>query len=159
VALKFGAGLADAAKLDLARIEYDPPAQRARIAALLDGALAAMGPNPTAEEVEDAAHLSSLWVSFLAVRLKHPSFSEEEEWRLCGQVGSNAGQILDGTALKYRRTGDRLIPYEECEFTNAMLLEEVVVGYSSSFSLDAARLFLASHGFPTTVSRSSVPVR
>jgi hypothetical protein len=92
--------------------------------------------------------------------MKDPSFSEEDEWRLSAQVPFDNGKIQSEDVLKYREVGERLIPYLECEFADAELLNEVVIGYSSPMTLDAARLVLRDHGFATAaVRRSPVPVR
>jgi hypothetical protein len=92
------------------------------------------------------------------MRLKHPSFSEEDEWRLSGQAIVADGKIQSNSVIKYRESSDRLIPYEEVEFEVADL-QDVVVGYSSALTLDAVKLILTSQGFSASVERSMVPVQ
>ena len=111
-----------------------------------------------------AAQLVSIITPALAVRMKHPSFEDEEEWRLVGlevrQDGESVTPPSASRGFKWRRTGGALVPYEELSFAHRLeALEEVVVGYSSPLGLDAVRLLLSEQGMRPSVRRSDVPVR
>jgi hypothetical protein len=159
IAIGFAPHIAQALNMNLSRIDYDRKSQRARIADLVDAGKGALGPNPTPEELHEGAHIASLYMLWLAIRMKHPAFAEEDEWRLSVQAIAHAGAFQDDTVLKYRRTGERLVPYEEHAFADINLVREVIVGYSSPTDPDAIRLALRDRGSAATVSRSTVPVR
>jgi hypothetical protein len=99
----------------------------------------------------------------LAATMKHPSFSEEREWRLVGHQIVLNGKIQGKSGrdeIKYRRSNERLVPYEELSFADVPnAISEVVVGYSAASTLDAIRVLLQDKGFDVPVRRSEVPVR
>jgi len=159
IAIGFAPAIARALSMNLSRIDYDRHSQRTRIAELVDAGKAALGSSPTPQQLNDGAHLTSLYLPWLAIRMKHPAFSEEDEWRLSVHAVAQAGTFQDGTVLKYRHSGERLVPYQEHPFADIALIREVVVGYSSPTDSDAIRLILRDHGSSATVSRSTVPVR
>lgn len=158
VALGFKTTIAASVTMDLSPIDYNRESQRRRMENLFDAARGAAGASPTSAELREGARITSLYVSWLAMRMKDSSFKEEDEWRLSGQVIVAGGEIQDNSIIKYRQSDDRLIPYEEVVFRVADL-QHVVVGYSSALSLDAASLILASHGFTAEVERSKVPIQ
>src|SRR5688572_8408931 len=141
LALAFEPTIASSVNMDLLRLDYEPTSQRRRIDELLDSGLAALGQNPTPAQLHDGAHVTSLYLSWLAIRLKHPSFVEEDEWRLSANAVAQAGQIQDGTIFRFRRSGERLVPYEERPFGELTGLEQVVLGHSSPLAIDAIGLF------------------
>jgi hypothetical protein len=166
VALGFATELDEVLKRDLARIDYDRVSQTSRLERLIDAGRSvlarATAPKPWMPEV--AAHLVSILTPALAARMKHPSFEDEEEWRLVGLDVRQDGKPLTpppaSGGLKWRRTGPALVPYEELSFAHRLeALEEVVVGYSSPLGLDAVRLLLSEQGMRPSVRRSDVPVR
>jgi hypothetical protein len=159
IALGFAPTIAQAVNMNLSRVDYDRDSQRARIGALLDSGRSALGPNPPRAQILDGAHLTSTYVLWLAIRLKHPSFAEEDEWRLSAHAVSFDGQFQDRTVFKYRRTGERVVPYEERPFADISLLTEVVVGYSSTTAVDVVRTLLRDHKSAAIATRSLVPVR
>ncbi|MBN1606201.1 MAG: DUF2971 domain-containing protein [Polyangiaceae bacterium] len=159
VALGFDSSIAIEAKMNLSCVDYDPGSQRTRIAELLHAGREALGASPPPSHVRDGAHLTSMYMSWLAIRFKHPSFSEEHEWRLSVQAIAQDGRIQDDTTFKYRRQGERLIPYEERRLNGTALLREVILGHSCSFTVEAGRALLASHSCTAAVVRSNVPVR
>jgi hypothetical protein len=63
--------------------------------------------------------------------------------------------------LKFRQSGERLIPYEAISFaSNAReVLKEIVIGYSSALVPDAVHLMAREFQMDPRVSRSAVPVR
>jgi Protein of unknown function (DUF2971) len=173
VAIGFAPELAEAVSYDLVRVDYSPASQRSRMARLIEaGARAVASYTREAPASSDAAsrelvvaHIVSLHVPLLAIRMKHPSFREEEEWRLVAHVlslnGVRQDVTGDPTPLKFRKSGERLVPYEELSFASEGedLLKEIVVGYSSDTSPDAVRLIAQEHKLRPTVMRSDVPVR
>jgi hypothetical protein len=96
--------------------------------------------------------------------MKHPSFYEEEEWRFVAHVMSFNGKrenvTGDDKSLKFRQSGERLVPYEEISFAASReMLKEVVIGHSSPLAPDAVRLMVREAQMNPRISRSSVPVR
>jgi hypothetical protein len=159
IALGFDSRIAADLGMNLSRVDYDRNSQVSRMAALLDAGLAALGSAPSYSELADGAHLTSLYVSWLAVRLKHPSFSDEHEWRLSSHAVVHNGSIVDSTVLKYRRSGERLIPYEVRTFADRALVKEIVLGHSCPVAEEAIKILMYSQGYQADISRSEVPVR
>ena len=166
VALGFTTELEQVIKRDLTRIDYDPVSQASRLERLIDAgrSVLARAGAPQPWMTEAAAHLVSIYAPALAVRMKHPSFVDEEEWRLVGVEVRRDGKSLTPPpatgGFKWRRAGAALVPYEELSFAHRLeALEEVVVGYSSSLGLDAVRLLLSEQGMRPSVRRSDVPIR
>jgi hypothetical protein len=166
VALGFAPELGQIVKRDLAWIDYDPVSQTSRLERLIDAgrSVVARAGAPQPWMIEAAAHLVSIYIPALAVRMKHPSFVDEEEWRLIGldvrRDGVSRTPPPAGGSFKWRRTGAMPVPYEELSFAHRLeALEEVVVGYSSPLGLDAVRLLLSEQGMRPSVRRSDVPVR
>ena len=166
VALGFATELEQVVKRDLAWIDYDPVSQASRLERLIDAgrSVLARASAPQPWMTEAAAHLVSIYTPALAVRMKHPSFVDEEEWRLIGlevrQDGKSATPPPAGGGFKWRTAGGALVPYEELSFAHRLeALKEVVVGYSSPLGLDAVRLLLSEQCMYPSVRRSDVPVR
>jgi Protein of unknown function (DUF2971) len=173
VAIGFAPELAEAVSYDLVRVDYSPASQRSRMARLIEAGARAVASytreapanGDLARREVGVAHIVSLHVPLLAVRMKHPSFREEDEWRLVAHVlslnGVRQDVTGDPTPLKFRKSGERLVPYEELPFTSRAedLLKEIVVGYSSDTSPDAVRLIAQEHKLRPAVMRSDVPVR
>lgn len=172
VAIGFSPELARVVSYDLVRVDYSPESQRLRMLRLIEAGAKAIDSDTRAasrdEHIQRArrtAHIVSLHVPQLSVRMKHPAFSEEEEWRLVSHVTSLRGVrqdvTSDRTALKYRRSAGRLIPYEELSFSAraSEMIKEIVVGYSSEIALDAVKLLAQEQVLSPIVVRSDVPVR
>ena len=93
----------------------------------------------------------------LAPIFKHPSFSEEAEWRLVSGVPATG-------RLGFRRVGSLLAPYRcvPLELDGAIPLAEVLLAPSPhpNENAFALRLLLAEHGLGgTRVSHSAIPYR
>jgi hypothetical protein len=170
VALGFSPALAQAVGYDLVPVDYDASSQRKKMNALIDiGARALSEEDPTVLHDQNivfrTAHIVSLYVPLLSITMKHPAFGEEAEWRLVGHTvafnGKRENVTGDEVPLKFRLSGERLIPYEELSFaSNARdLLKEIVLGYSSALTPDAVRLMARECQTDPRVSRSTVPVR
>jgi len=172
-AIGFSSEGAKALGYDLIQVDYSPDSQRRRMASLIGAgaqalklcALEARNPEEAAKRALGAAHIVSLHMPGLAIRMKHPAFREEEEWRLVGLETSLDGvrQDLtgDSTPLEYRRSGGRLIPYEVLSFepTARDILKEIVVGYSSETAPDAIQIVAQQYKLRPVIRRSDVPVR
>lgn len=159
LAIGFAPSIAESTQMDLSRIDYDKASQVGRMTELLNAGNAALGPAPSYSQTNDGAHLTSMYVSWRAVRLKHPAFAEEDEWRLSVQGVAHNGKLVDGTAFKFRRTGERLVPFEERSFGGQALVKKLVLGHTSPVAEEAARTLLYAHGYQPAVERSDVPVR
>jgi Protein of unknown function (DUF2971) len=173
VAIGFSSKLAKVVSYDLIRVDYSPTSQRARMLALINAGAKLVASEAHARTLSNAtpdrlvlmtAHLVSLSVPQLAVRMKHPSFSDENEWRLVAHVLSLNGvrQDVTGerTGLKYRRSNQRVVPYEELRFRETPeVLKEIIVGYSSEIGLDAVKLLAQEQHVSPAIRRSDVPVR
>jgi len=96
------------------------------------------------------SHFRANEESFLqvAARMKHPGFSEEQEWRLVSKVGRN--QLDPG--LKFRAGRTRLIPYIEFRppltDAGALSLRHVYIGPAQdhNISFSALAAFLSNSG-------------
>lgn len=170
-ALGFTCELAEG-KYDLVKVDYDAASQARRMAALIEvGRLnlreAGVDPSGAEDAVEDAlvliaAHIVSLHVRILSASFKHPSFADEQEWRLVGIDARRGGKQLGrGTDdIDFHVSGARLVPFETLSFADKPhVLQEVVLGYSSEVSEDAVELLLGAAGIDVRLTRSRVPVR
>ncbi len=93
-----------------------------------------------------------------AARVKHPSFSEEDEWRLIYEVHH------DKSTIDFRVGKSMLVPFVTINLSSILpgALKEVVVGPNPHESLSTASIngFLAKHGLNTTrVVYSEIPYR
>ncbi len=172
VALGFSSSIAPAVHYDLFRVDYTRQSQEESMLRLFQvgaSALEAGGTHLTAEEQTSTARMTAYFVSMytrmLAVVLKHPSFEDEDEWRMVAHDISRNGQSLTKVTrngpVKFRMSGERIIPYEELNFGagGAGLLKEVILGHASALSADAVRLLAVDNGDDVVVTRSEVPVR
>ncbi len=147
------------AAVDLVELDYDPDSQRRRMAALIDHGREVVESARQPEYLTRAAQIVALYLPWLALQLKHPSFVEEREWRFSNRPAPLDTQTPDPVPLKYRRSGARIIPYQEVPISARESLVEVIVGYSSPTALESVELVLRSQGLCARVERSTVPVR
>jgi hypothetical protein len=171
IAVGFSSEIAKAMKRDLVKVDYDLESQRKRLGSLIGVGHAIvdkfepdMDGKLRISQSRLTGHIVSLYLPMLAATMKHPSFSEEREWRLVGHQIVLNGKILHGKSgrddIKYRRCNERLVPYEELSFADLPnAISEVIVGYSAASTLDAIRVLLHDKGFDVPVRRSEVPVR
>ncbi len=160
IALGFHSDIAPTLSAELVAVDYEPASQRekfTRLFARAEQVATNAGPNI-------AAHITTMYATFMTAWMKHPSFSDEREWRLWGTVTFQEGKLRssepDLDKVTTRFSDGRLVPYEAIPFGSRLdVLQEVVVGYSSPVSLDAMRLVLLRHGCASTLRRSEVPVR
>lgn len=95
----------------------------------------------------------------VAPRLKHPSFSEEKEWRLIGGPTSKHHDKVG-----YRAGRSMLIPYYNIPFSTDQLehpLKDIVVGPTThpGLSADSVGAFISSRATTISVRTSEVPYR
>jgi hypothetical protein len=172
VAIGFASSMAATVKYDLVEVDYRIESQRERMLRLLQVGSAALEKDlqnvPPEQKVAIArrtAHIVAIHVPLLAVQMKHPSFAEEEEWRMFAHYMSLNGERLEKgdqrREIKFRKSGERVVPYEELSFggDGPLPIKEVVLGQMSPISTDAARLLLLESGTDVAVKRSDVPVR
>lgn len=146
----------------IGRCIYDPDTQRHLIAQVVD----------TVEQLDDAtnsahdhrmfAHIESDLLRIAAV-LKHPSFQEEEEWRLVSPV------ITDymSAAVRFREGTSMLVPYIEFPFLPAdgrpIGLKHVFLGPTAhnNIAMNSLKLFLCKHAIAPTqgISYCQIPYR
>ena len=172
VAIGFASSIAATVKYDLVEVDYQIDSQRTRMlrllqvgAAALEKDLQSVPPQQRAAIARRTAHIVAIHVPILAVQMKHPSFAEEEEWRMFAHYMSLNGKRLEKGAqrqeIKFRKSGERIVPYEELNFggDGPLPIKEVVLGQMSPISTDAARLLLLESSTDVAVKRSDVPVR
>jgi hypothetical protein len=171
VAIGFASSIAATAKYDLVEVDYRIDSQRERLLRLIKVGAAALEkdlqnvPAQHRRAIElRTAHIVAIHVPILAVQMKHPSFAEEEEWRMFAHYMSLNGKNIGAgkkAEIKFRKAGDRIVPYEELDFCDGDVnpIKEVVLGHVSQVSTDAVRLLLLENGADVSVKRSDVPVR
>ncbi len=172
VAIGFSPSLAATVNYDLFKVDYTEQAQRASMLRLFQAGASAIASEERHLTVDElgrtarmTAYFTSLYVRMLAVLMKHPSFSDEDEWRMVAHdISQNGQRLTKGTRngpVKFRKSGDRIIPYEQLNFGagGQGLIKEIIVGHSSPLSVDAIRLLALENGDDAVVCRSEVPVR
>jgi hypothetical protein len=109
---------------------------------------------------EDAVSRCVVALLIMAPRLKHPSFEEEEEWRLISGVGND-----DNSEVRFRVGKSMIIPYKEFDLVGEdgkTPITEVVVGPAPHMELSVVSvesLLLKSGIESVEVSLSDVPYR
>lgn len=112
-----------------------------------------------------ASHLCATAIRALTARLKHPSFSSEDEWRLVTMNFSNMTLADGGVPLKqgYLARGSRIIPYLTADYASGLPISEIVLG--QAVDLEHARgalqyLFREQEIVPApSIRQTEVPVR
>ena len=147
-------GLAERKKFSLSRCSYSPTDNAKSINHLIELGIQAL----KEKRLEWAVTQCVVGLLLMAPRLKHPSFQEEEEWRLISGVDDNSEE-------RFRVGKSMLIPYKEFELVEEggkTPFTEVVVGPAPHMELSAASvesLLLGSHLEGVDVSLSEVPYR
>ena len=149
VALGVSSLIAPAVGYDLIRVDYNLQSQSERMLRLLETGASTINAVASNLEIEKqvmiarvTAHVVSLHIRLLSAEMKHPSFSDEDEWRLMAHDVSYDGMsIIKGRPIDFRNAGDQIIPYEKLVFGDghAGLIKEVIVGHASTLSEDAVR--------------------
>jgi hypothetical protein len=93
----------------------------------------------------------------VAPTIKHPSFYEEEEWRLIsGALGTGMAKIL------FRIGKSMIVPYLKFDLGKEFPLREIVVGPSphKDLSVNSVRILLSAKKLRNIdIDSSSVPYR
>jgi hypothetical protein len=142
----------------LLRVCYDRQQQGDAINSLLDRATALWNESPPSTKAEADALLgiTGYILIQLLLRLKHPGFAEEHEWR--AQLITWAAE--HATVLCHRTRHGQEVPYVEWRFRREYL-EEVLIG-PGPFGMEEAlpRQILAANGLEhVVVSRSRIPLQ
>ena len=153
--------------LVLAKCIYDNDAQKEVINTLIDKLLQTFRQQrdaiDTTKEHPNNAYFKFLEEyrgDFLKVLclIKHPSFSEEKEWRLISSYfASYAVQ-----EIKFREGASMLVPYIEIPFPDTRpVFEEVVLGPSQyqNLSMSALNMFLSNQKLCRNVLNCTIPYR
>lgn len=140
------------------RLQYDLHRQRLLIEKVLESVLRYMA---YADDLDDLFHEAATAITGmlqrLAVRMKHPCFAEEDEYRLVTFLDrqSNPARLA---AIEFHQTGRRAAFETYC--FEPHMLKQVILGHACPASEGAVALSLAQAGFQDTfVRRSEVPVR
>lgn len=153
------------------RVLYDAEEQKQMIDAILQSVYSTLRELLERQDepmrsalIGGAIHMASTVLSAAAVRLKHPSFSAEREWRLVRyDMVTNGVQLELPNQLPthWRVTRNRIVPYKRIPLRTPFL-EEVVLGRSAPMDANdvALQMLLNAAGYPGLPLRTSaVPVR
>jgi len=136
----------------------DPRVRGALVKSLLDRAVALLNETPpsTREDADAILGATGYILIQAMLRLKHPQFFEEDEWRVLLITWVQEHRSL----LRYRTRNGQQVPYIEWTFRREYL-DEVIIG-PGPFSMDEAELreVFAAYGIGNTaVSHSRIPLR
>ena len=138
---------ADRQGFQVARCIYDSTAQQTLIERIVD-AVETMASTPGVEGRETFFEVIEGRLLSIAAVLKHPSFEEEQEWRIVSPVI----QRLEDHPIHFREGTSMLVPYFafslRTEADTNMRLEHVYLGPTSNIdqSLNSLRLYLQRSG-------------
>ena len=144
-------------------VDYNLASQIGRIKALIEigrKQLEEMGESAEGARITLVAHIIQMWLTALAVRLKHPAFSDEGEWRLVHEeltINELPPEFYLKKHLRFTASG-RTVPYIEVPLS-ADSIRKVVLGYSSLAHEDHLREALPNHLQSVEIERSTVTVR
>jgi hypothetical protein len=141
----------------LARCDYDPASQRARLTPIISDMLEEAASIADARVPDLYDRFAARFTQVAAV-IKHPSFEDEDEWRLVSSIG------IDAATVKYRDAGGLIVPYCEWSIRNSGTypISTVVVGPTISGELAGRSLrYLTSavFGWPVKVEVSESTYR
>jgi hypothetical protein len=148
---------ADEQKYELARCFYTQSEHNV----LADGVVTKIKKTLADQSVDIALAVCAHEVLRFAPRVKHPSFSEEQEWRLTKEVGTEEGE----GQVKFRAGKSMLVPYGQFglrdEYDNTPITE-IVVGPTPHMDLSkrsVERLLLTHDMGHVAIIESTVPFR
>jgi hypothetical protein len=86
VALGFRPNLPEVVKRTLWKIDYDPDTQRSFLNRLIEAICPLLSSSSPTKDRDSrlAAQVVTTWILAAAASMKHPSFRDEDEWRLVG---------------------------------------------------------------------------
>lgn len=138
---------------------YEPARQRRLIAKILD-AVQIQG-RKRSQGTENREQLAVLYQEVfeqievdllrIAAILKHPSFSEEKEWRIVSPVFTDVISALPMT-VRFREAHSMLVPYLEFDLRAGdqalPVIEHLFLGPTQhiNLSMNSVKMFLAQHG-------------
>lgn len=150
----------------LVEIEYRPEKQLSRLQGMVDVGASILekydvSGQPTYANV--VAHIAQVWLSAIAVRMKHPSFEQEDEWRLIefeSWLNDEPSTGDEGVLAKKQIFGSlgQIRPYVEFSLP-ANPASDYVLGYSSQVDQFHFREALHASFKTLPISRSAIPVR
>lgn len=138
---------ASSQSFNLGRCVYAPSAQHSLIAEIIDGVELLAGEGEQKDYPSLFAHLETDLLRIAAI-LKHPSFEEEQEWRLVSPVISN----YPNAEVFFREGRSMLVPYMKFALASsdgeAMALDHVYLGPTPniSLSMNSLKMCLLKHG-------------
>jgi hypothetical protein len=138
---------ADRQGFQVARCIYDATVQQSLIERIVD-AVETMASTPGVDARETLFEVIEGRLLSIAAVLKHPSFEEEQEWRIVSPVI----QRLEEHPIHFREGASMLVPYFafslRMEADSTMRLEHVYLGPTSNIdqSLNSLRLYLQRRG-------------
>ncbi len=164
--------LAKSQSFQVGRCVYEPEAQLALISQVVDAVEAVAEAQGECTDPQLRPPDQSYYDSFeqvesdllrIAAILKHPSFQEEEEWRVVSPVLSD----LAGAPIRFREGTSMIIPYLEFRLSAGkdapLELEHLFLGPSAniSISMNSLELCLASHSIRPRagISYCQIPYR
>ncbi len=142
---------ADDQRFQVGKCVYHPQRQRALIAEVVDEveqSAGAMEIETTTKNLELIFETLESELLRIAALLKHPSFEEEEEWRLVSPVFTD----FMSAEIKFREGTSMLVPYIEFKLTSAvqptLAFEHLFLGPTPNISqsMNSLNLFLQKHG-------------
>jgi hypothetical protein len=146
----------------LEKCEYRPAVQQERVNRLLDQAIrdsnkSDLGKCSTSKRAIKVMPRFLRALSRLAATLKHPSFSEEEEWRVV-----SGGQV-DTECLDYEPNGSIATPHAKFCLKDAFPVCRIIVGpsYNQRLAVKGLRVLLHRNGIKGSdiVEISEIPYR
>lgn len=139
-------------RFEIGRCIYEPETQRQLISQVIDAVEALAVDQAETAPSERFATLESDLLRLAAI-LKHPSFREEEEWRIISPVITDGpGTVHLESPVRFREGTSMLVPYTEFSLTQGteqpLAIEHVFLGPTANqeLSLNSLDLFLGQQG-------------
>lgn len=157
VSLGFGAQHIRRCSLDqsfqIGKCVYDPDLQQDHIRQVVDAVENIadehdIQPASTREDYHRVFEVIESDLLRIAAILKHPSFKEEEEWRVISPVITDHQQ----SAVKFREGTSMLVPYLEfnlqCTYTDPLSLDHIFLGPTMNInqSMNSLTMYLSRNG-------------
>jgi hypothetical protein len=154
-------------RVKVVRVEYDKPVQKEMLVRILEGATRVLdtveAQNPGRNLDVGVAALAVLELQAWMYGIKHPSFSEEKEWRIVAFPERGGSFYSDPykhpEELRFRAGKHSLVPYVELRPSHGKLpLSEIICGPGGHETLTskAVELLMVSTGFANVKVRNSI---